>query len=83
MHSGSTRRSAYGSGEPVGEQPLGEMLGRASGGCWTPCDFRAGRLAETLGGPEDALHLLRLTLSASEGELIGGYSILVNASYEP
>jgi len=67
----------------VGEEPLGEMLGESIGRMLDVGDLRAGRLAEALGGPEDALHLLRLTLSAPEGELVGGYSILVNASYEP
>jgi len=67
----------------VGEEPLGEMLGESIGRMLDVGDLRAGRLAEALGGPEDALHLLRLTLSAPEGELVGGYSIVVNASYEP
>ena len=38
--------------------------------------------ASTKGPAGHALHLLRLTLSAPEGELVGGYSIVVNASYE-
>jgi len=67
----------------VGEEPLGEMLGESIGRMLDVGDLRAGRLAEALGGPEDALHLLRLTLSRPEGELVGGYSIVVNASYEP
>lgn len=40
-------------------------------------DVGAGALAQRLGGPEGALHPLRFTLTNREGELIGGYTVVV------
>ncbi|MFB7470023.1 hypothetical protein [Kitasatospora sp. NPDC056184] len=40
-------------------------------------DLRTATLAKRFGGPEDAQHLLRFTLTSPQGELVGGYSIVV------
>ncbi|WP_027342049.1 hypothetical protein [Hamadaea tsunoensis] len=40
-------------------------------------ELTAAAIAKTLGGPDRARHLLRLTLTTREGELVGGYSIVV------
>jgi hypothetical protein len=40
-------------------------------------DFDAASMARGLGGPEGAQHLLRLTVTSPEAELIGGYSLVV------
>lgn len=37
----------------------------------------AGALADRLGGPPNACHLLRLTISGADGTLVGGYSVVL------
>jgi hypothetical protein len=37
----------------------------------------AGALADRLGGPPSACHLLRLTISGADGTLVGGYSVVL------
>ncbi|WP_024285207.1 hypothetical protein [Cellulomonas sp. KRMCY2] len=40
-------------------------------------ELPGSEMARALGGPDGAQHLLRLTLTSPEGELVGGYSIVV------
>jgi hypothetical protein len=62
----------------VTDTPLAESL---TDGIVRMLDLRetgAHALASVLGGPEGAQHLLRFTLTTAEGDLVGGYSIVVS-----
>lgn len=41
-------------------------------------EFRATVVARRLGGPPGAQHALRFTLSAFEGDVVGGYTVVVS-----
>ncbi|HTZ12168.1 MAG TPA: hypothetical protein VMC78_00840 [Mycobacterium sp.] len=41
-------------------------------------EFRATVVARRLGGPPGAQHALRFTLSAFEGDVVGGYTIVAS-----
>lgn len=56
--------------------PLREALPRGIANMLDAGDLRARSLAESLGGPPNAQHLLRFTLTEPNGQLIGGYSIV-------
>lgn len=62
----------------VSDTPLGESLARQmSRQLEIDGEFRAGLVARRLGGPPGAQHALRFTLSAFDGESVGGYTIVV------
>jgi len=63
----------------VNDQPLGESLARRmSRVLEIDGEFRAALVARRLGGPPGAQHALRFTLSAFEGDVVGGYTVVVS-----
>jgi len=62
----------------VTDAPLAEGMLQATAQLLETGEFDAEEMAQGLGGPEGAQHLLRLTLTSPKGELIGGYSIVVS-----
>jgi hypothetical protein len=60
----------------VTDVPLAEALPRSLMRLLDVGDLQAATLAERLGGPRDARHLLRFALIPPEGEPTGGYSIV-------
>jgi hypothetical protein len=61
----------------VTDLPLAEALPQALMRLLDLPGLDAAGMAKALGGSPRAQHLLRLTLSTPEGELVGGYSIVV------
>ena len=61
----------------VSEKPLARTLAASLSRLLDIKGLRARDMARALGGPVGTKHLLRFTLTSPEGELIGGYSIVV------
>ena len=64
----------------VSDSPLAKTLAASIARMLDIKGLRARDIARALGGPVGAKHLLRFTLTSREGELIGGYSIVVGAA---
>jgi hypothetical protein len=63
----------------VTDQPLREALRDGLARILGAEDLHSRTLAQALGGPPRATHLLRFTLTTPRGNLVGGYSITVRA----
>lgn len=64
----------------ITDQPLRQALPRGIMRLLGTDNLTGRSVAQALGGPKNAHHLLRFTLSSPEGELVGGYSIVATAT---